>query len=168
MEHMEMKHLIKVTALASALFIGQAHAADNGINPYSDCGIGAAIFQDMNTAAAISNVIWDLGSTAITSATASPETCSGGAVQTAEFIHSNYDVLAEETARGNGEHLQATLAMAGCSAEDQSAATQTIRSEISNSVFAAGYETKTQIEKSSDFYNALQKTASQACGGSLI
>ena len=47
------------------------------INPWQHCGIGAAIFDDNTTAAAISNVIWDSGTTAVTSATISPGSCEG-------------------------------------------------------------------------------------------
>ena len=87
--------------------------AGSGPNPYSDCGIGAALFTETKWAAVTSNVIWDLGITAITSATASPETCSGKKVETAQFIIDNYDNLAEETAKGQGTHLIAMLGLRG-------------------------------------------------------
>ena len=35
-------------------------------NPYTDCGIGAALFPNTNWAAVTSNVIWDAGTTAVT------------------------------------------------------------------------------------------------------
>ena len=44
-------------------------APGSGPNPYTDCGIGAALFPNTHWAAATSNVIFDLGITAITSAT---------------------------------------------------------------------------------------------------
>jgi hypothetical protein len=37
----------------------------SGPNPYSDCGIGAALFKDTEWAAVTSNVTWDLGTTEI-------------------------------------------------------------------------------------------------------
>src|SRR5688572_5993856 len=39
-----------------------------GPNPFSDCGIGAALFPKTGWAAVTSNVIWDIGTTALTSA----------------------------------------------------------------------------------------------------
>ena len=47
-------------------------------NPYTDCGIGAALFPNTNWAAVTSNATWDAGTTAVISATASEDTCSGG------------------------------------------------------------------------------------------
>ena len=52
----------------------------NAANPYVDCGIGAALFPNTDWAAVTSNVIWDAGTTALISATASEDTCSGGDV----------------------------------------------------------------------------------------
>ena len=73
-----------------------AHAADapgSGPNPFSDCGIGAALFPETKWAAVTSNVIWDVGTTAVASATMSPQTCSGKQAKTAAFIYHTYDSL---------------------------------------------------------------------------
>ena len=85
----------KLSCIALTLFAGISIApvsmandqAGSGPNPFTDCGIGAALFPDTHWAAVTSNVIWDVGTTALTSATASPETCSGAKVEAAMFIN---------------------------------------------------------------------------------
>jgi hypothetical protein len=83
--------------VAGVLAAGAASAQDKaatadktpgtGPSPYTDCGIGAALFKETDWAAISSNVIWDLGSTALTSATMSPETCSKQKVKVATHNH---------------------------------------------------------------------------------
>jgi len=80
------------------------------INPWLDCGIGAMVFPSANheVGAGLSNVIWDLGTTAVTSAMSSPETCNGtDNVKTAMFIERTYATLETELAKGEGENLAA-------------------------------------------------------------
>ena len=68
-----MKKLLLALILIT-LPLGTAFAEKkqgSGPNPYVECGIGAAIFPEVHWAAATSNVTWDLGSTALTSAISS-------------------------------------------------------------------------------------------------
>ena len=87
-----------ILAFLAILSVGTMPA--KAANPYSECGIGAAIFPKNGAAAAISNVIWDLGSTAVTSATLSPDTCSAETVDTAKFILETIDNLESDVAIG--------------------------------------------------------------------
>ena len=160
---MELKKFAKAAAVAAVMAVSSAPAS--AVNPYSDCGIGAAIFTETHWAAAISNVIWDLGSTAITSATASPETCSGADVETAMFINDTYETLVEETARGEGAHLSTVLSMAGCSASEQAQAATLVRSGMADVIAADGYATAPQIEKSSAFYTVVEGSTIASCSG---
>ena len=59
-----IKKITLATTLMAALLSGNAMAQDD-INPWKHCGIGAMIFDDNGAAAAISNIIWDLGTTAL-------------------------------------------------------------------------------------------------------
>lgn len=91
-------------------------------NPWLDCGIGALIFPDdeHETIAAISNIIVDLGSTAVTSATSSPDTCNGTSnVELALFIQRTYPTLEAELAKGRGENLKALAGLVETSKENQ-------------------------------------------------
>jgi len=151
-----------LTVSFSALAAHGHNQVGSGPNPYRDCGIGAAIFPNHHVAAAISNVIWDLGSTAVTSATMSPETCSNVHVKTAKFILDNYDNLIEDVAKGEGEHLVAVLDMEGCSSNKQVGAVTMIRGNIGSKVSSAGYSQKTKADKAADYYYAVT-SASSSC-----
>ncbi|MFT6992708.1 MAG: hypothetical protein ACJASL_004709, partial [Paraglaciecola sp.] len=62
-----MKKIITTVAAIAALSLTSTHSfaqdAEVKLNPWQDCGLGAMVFPDNGVAAAISNVIWDLGTT---------------------------------------------------------------------------------------------------------
>ncbi len=149
---------IVVTGIVASSFSFGAFAASkpagSGPNPYSDCGIGAAIFEN-NVAAAISNVIWDLGTTAVTSATASPETCNGKEVEAAAFIIDSYDELMANSADGEGEHFDALMDILAVKPEHRSFVMARVRQELTVNVNAADISTKSNVEKAEDFYNSV-------------
>jgi hypothetical protein len=154
-----MKTKLMLGLVLSATFSGATFAGDkavgSGPNPFSDCGIGAAIFKDNKTLAVTSNIIWDAGTTALTSATASPETCNGKTVTAAKFIIESYDNLSEETARGEGEHLTALLNIMEVNPSRHNNVIQAIRSEMATNVVAADFANADKQAKSVEFYNAL-------------
>ena len=84
------KSIVIAGALAFGMAPSLAHA--DGPNPWTDCGLGALVFSGVDgdggkIGAAISNIIWDLGTTAVSSATSSPDTCARHEVTAAAFIH---------------------------------------------------------------------------------
>lgn len=125
----------------------------SGPNPFSDCGIGAALFPTIKPLAVISNVIWDIGTTAVTSATASPETCNGKTVTAAVFILKSYDNLAEETARGKGEHLVALLNIMEVNEADRAEVVTNIRTQMASTVVSDTYLTADKVEKANIYYS---------------
>jgi len=149
--------------LSFSAIAGHGHQkAGSGPNPYRDCGLGAAIFPNHHIAAAISNVIWDLGTTAVTSATMSPETCSDVHAKTAKFIIDNYPNLIEDIAKGDGEHLVAVLDIEGCASHAQASVIADVRDSISQTISAASYAQKDLSGKASDYYSALT-SATASC-----
>ena len=134
-----------------------------GPNPYSDCGIGAALFPNTAWAAATSNATWDLGTTAVTSATSSPETCSSGNVETAQFIIDNYDNLVEETAKGQGEHLVTLLDIRGCGGQNQQHAIQAIRSDMGAHLSSKDYSDQNPVERAFNYYSVVTSATSTSC-----
>lgn len=124
-----MKKLICAAALA-VMAMSNAQAADVKLNPWQQCGIGAMIFPETGIAAAISNIIWDLGTTAVTSASASEDTCKGQRTQTALFINETYEQLENDIVQGEGVHLNAMMSMMQCEAT----AVDTIRAEVAEKV----------------------------------
>ena len=149
-----------ITLLVPIASYGQV---GTGPNPYSDCGIGAAIFPNNSALAATSNVIWDVGTTAVISATASPQTCQGSNAQTAQFILDTYDNIIEETAKGSGQHLTAMLNILGCSENSHAQILSNVRSKIAGSVTAVSYTEITQLEKASQYYDSLMVASANSC-----
>tara|TARA_B100000214_G_C23965954_1_gene627700 strand:+ start:155 stop:649 length:495 start_codon:yes stop_codon:yes gene_type:complete len=123
-------------------------------NPYTDCGIGAALFPNTNWAAVTSNVIWDAGTTAVISATASEDTCSGGAVETAQLIHDKYELLETDIMLGEGTNLVALTKSLDC--EDSSALRSSIKSNLVSVLNTEGYAEDSRIDKSIKLYEAFQ------------
>ena len=132
-----MKKLTISALVASTLLAGNAIAEEKPtINPWKHCGIGAMIFDDNGTAAAISNIIWDLGTTAVSSKVSSEDSCEGKEIKTAQFIQDNYDQVIEETSQGAGTHLTAMLNMLEVEESQQPQVLKAIRSEIADQVVA--------------------------------
>lgn len=169
-----MRVLSKRTAMAAVVvsasligFSGVASAqnggpAGSGPNPYSDCGIGAAIFKN-DAGASISNVIWDLGTTAVISAVSSPETCEGKEVAAAQFIYETYASLEEQTARGEGEHLSAVLDILACDVQQQQEIVTAVRTDFSSLVAKSDYSTMSDLERSEQFYNIVMTNSESKC-----
>ncbi|QFU00152.1 hypothetical protein FIU83_00670 [Halomonas sp. THAF5a] len=154
---------VSAAALAGSLMLLGATtasaASQSNINPWKECGIGAGIFDDNGTAAALSNIIWDSGTTAVTSATLSPETCSGRQVEVAQFVDQTYDQLAMETAMGEGEHLTAALGLMDCSAEARPSVVSQLRADLQEASATAGYADQAHADKAFQYYDSLNQAA---------
>lgn len=128
----------------------QVQAQDDafgGKNPWMDCGIGAMIFPNHEVVAAISNIIWDLGTTAVTSATASEGSCNGNRLAAAQFVTDAYANLEEELAEGEGQHLNAMMNLMACEAAAQPAAIATVRSNFAEVMAGEAFATLNQEQK---------------------
>lgn len=125
-----LKATLSAAILAGAFLATPAKA--NDINPWQQCGLGAMVFPDNGTAAAISNVIWDLGTTAVSSNASSQESCKGANVKTAQFIQQTFPVLEQEIAQGEGEYVAAMLNVRGCEAAAHADIVSAIRNEYAD------------------------------------
>lgn len=111
-----MKKKLVAIAVAISAFSGAASARELG-DIYTQCGIGAAIFKDNTVLAAISNITFDLGTTAISSDLFSPENCQGGTKKkTAAFIYETQTALEQDIAKGKGQYLTSLYEVSGCTA----------------------------------------------------
>jgi Protein of unknown function (DUF3015) len=155
-----LKGLAVLLLLAALPMTGMAQKKKE-LNPWIDCGIGAMIFTETTWAAVVSNVIWDLGTTAVTSDQSSQNTCNSKKAQTAMYIGVNYASLSEETAKGDGKHLRTMLGMMGCEATQQSSIIGSVRSQFGRELQSADYAVKTSVAKAEDFYNIVQGSAGQ-------
>jgi len=124
--------IVGALSLATAGSATAAEKAANNkkLNPWSDCGIGAMIFKQNGAAAAISNIIWDLGTTAVTSNVSSQHTCESDNAKTAMFIKATLPALEQDIAVGEGEYLTAMLETRGCEASSHSAIIEAIREDL--------------------------------------
>jgi len=137
-----------------------ANAADEKLNPWTQCGIGAMLFSDTHWAAASSNVIWDLGSTAVTSAGVSEQTCEGAKnVAAARFITETYANLEEETVQGRGQHVTAMLNILGCESSAHAGIINAVRADFSAAIGQSDYMQKTAQSKAEAYYNIVQSKA---------
>lgn len=144
----------KIAILGSsfaAILLSSNVYAESKPSPYTDCGIGAALFEN-DTGAAISNVIWDLGTTALTSATASPETCKGFNPDVAAFIEKSYDRLVEETAQGQGDHLDTLLSIVNISDVQKELVVASVRARMANIIASPSYLDADKVEKINAYY----------------
>jgi hypothetical protein len=138
----------KILVLSLTMFSLNSFAA----NPYTDCGIGAALFPNTSWAAVTSNVIWDAGTTAVISATASEETCSGSAVEVAQLIHDKYDMLETDIMLGSGSNLAALSGLLQC---EDSIMPSSVATDLTQILATADYATSSRIEKSSKLFDAI-------------
>lgn len=151
--------LMAVTIVPSAAFAGGSK------NAYTQCGIGALIFQKTGWAAAISNIIWDWGTTATTSSSSSPSQCNGKGSSVGKLIYENYANVEEETAAGQGEHLTAMLSILECDSAVHSAIISDLRSDFIKSVNNSTYSTKSTLDKTESFFNNVMDKASHKYAG---
>ncbi|HEX4974415.1 MAG TPA: DUF3015 family protein [Pseudomonadales bacterium] len=146
-----MKHIAIATAtLFAALSTMNANAQGRDIGRiYTECGLGGAIAPTSDVVAAITNITFDLGTTAISSNMSSPETCNGGKeVKAAALIINNTVALEKEAAAGEGETLAALEAVSGCS-------TANVRRDL-----AVAPTGQTQLERAQLIWDSVQSTCS--------
>ena len=164
---MKLRKVVAVSGLAALMVCSFGYAEKSNdkkeVNPYSDCGLGAAIFADNGTAAALSNVIWDLGTTAITSGVSTPSTCSSKEKETASFIYKSYNEVAEQTAKGEGSHLTAMLNLAGCEAASHQEVIAKTRVEFAKEISDSSYTNKDALAKATNYYNIVASSTKGLC-----
>jgi len=139
----------KILILAIGVFSLNSFAA----SPYTDCGIGAALFPNTNWAAVTSNVTWDAGTTAVISATASEDTCNGGEAQTAMLIHDKLENLETEIMIGGGDVYASLSSAMGCNGEDIS---NELKASYATVLNKKSYASDSRVQKSEVLYTMLK------------
>lgn len=129
---MNLKALFATTMIATTLFATTAHAvkeqpaSNRSIEDiYKQCGLGGIIFGKTSPLLAIiSNVTWDLGTTAATSDASSQGVCYSPRVTAAVYLKTSFKSVEQDLVVGQGEHMQALNKIAGCSATSNSIRSQ--------------------------------------------
>lgn len=165
-----MKKLSLAIATASILAVTGAQASERTFGQiYVECGLGGMIgsaVEEKTTSqvlAIVTNVTWDLGTTAISSNITSPATCQNTEVKTAAFILETYPKLEADLAKGEGQHLTALLNVAGCDAKSHAQVTQGLRADLAASVSVESYATQTRFEQAEVLHGQLSQRAAGSC-----
>lgn len=155
---MKKNLLYSVAAAVVFLLVGtQSAVAREFADIYTECGLGALIAPKNSAVAAVTNVTWDLGTTAISSNISSPDTCKGGQDKQAAFIHDTYPQLEKDLARGEGRHLKTLLAIAGCSARVHGDVARALRQDLGEMVTESGYTTQSRYEQAKGLYERFNR-----------
>ena len=153
----------------STMVAAPAHAGvdKEKINPWEHCGIGAMVFPKSKDRifAIISNVIWDLGTTAVSSKISSADSCKGEEVQTAMFIKSHYGSLETEIAMGQGTYLTAMADVMGCSQAARPALFASIRSEHAGNFSSASFAQLDEGKRAESLYYTVRDLTSNEFAG---
>ncbi|MEL7025024.1 MAG: DUF3015 family protein [Pseudomonadota bacterium] len=148
------KKLILVGAACSALAAAPSADAREFADIYTECGLGAMIAPTNDAVAAVTNVTWDLGTTAISSNASSPESCNGGKEKSAALIYRTYPELERDIANGEGEHLDTLVTVLEVeSTEDFVAA---LRPAYASLIESEGFADLEREEKAARLYSIVQ------------
>lgn len=147
------KKIVQALAVLSVLAVAQPSVARDFAEIYTQCGLGAMIAPKHEAVAAVTNVTWDLGTTAISSNATSPETCQGGKGKTAAFIHDAYPQLEKDLAKGEGAYLDTLLTLSGCASNVRPAVATALRKDFSTSVADPQYSRQSRYEQASGLYD---------------
>ena len=176
-----MKKILSFLALSILIAVNPAHS-DGGtesntktnsdgenkqtLNPWTQCGIGAMIFNGESggwaAGAAISNIIWDLGTTAVTSNLSSQETCSRAKWNTAMFIDENLNELEQQTAQGYGNHIDAMLDLYQCDSSVRPDIVSNLRRNMITTVSTDNYTALSHSEKAFSYYSSVETAVSNS------
>lgn len=135
-----MSRLLKL-ALVGSLALGiSASASDRSFGQiYTQCGIGGLLSSPFPSPvkeplAVISNIVWDLGTTAITSNISSDGTCAGKPEKVVAFISNSYDNLEKELAQGEGQYLDTLVSMTKPADQTKEAFVASVRADFAKVV----------------------------------
>ena len=149
----KVTHALSVVAL-SLLAFSQPSVAREFVDIYTQCGLGAMIAPTNGGVAAITNVTWDSGTTAISS-TSVRQIPARGKAKTAAFIHESYGHIEKDLARGSGSHLDALLTLSGCRTEARGAISAALRKDFSTVAAKPDYSRQSRYEQANSLYNIL-------------
>lgn len=122
---------------------------------YTECGLGSMIAPRNEAVAAITNVTWDLGTTAISSNISCPDSCKGGQEKVASFIYESYESIEKDIAVGNGDYLDNLIKLIGYDSQAKKEFIVALRSEFKSLVKDPAYVDKTRFQKAEGLYNLI-------------
>lgn len=155
------KQVMAIAAALLSLGAGAAQAREFA-DIYTECGLGAMIAPNNGAVAAVTNVTWDLGTTAISSNISSADSCQGGKKKVAALLLNSHAQVEADLAKGEGPHLAALSVAAGCSASNQVMFKASMRRELAALAAKPGYGEQARNVKAADLYDATRDSAAAA------
>lgn len=147
-----------MAALALAVFVQPAMSREFA-DIYTDCGIGAMIAPRNSAVAAVTNVTWDLGTTAISSHITTPDSCTGGQDRRAAFIYDSYELLEKDLAGGHGTYLDTLVVLAGLDPQAGPEFTEALRRDFAALASQPTYSDQSRFEKAEALFNLVNTLA---------
>ncbi len=150
-----MRRIINPTGIVAAVLLAfsfSASAERTVEEVYKQCGLGGAFFGESSpTMAFISNVTWDLGTTAASSD--SSDACAISNEETAAiYIHEAYEMLERDISKGRGEYFDNLATILSCESESVGRVMSAVRAEFSGVVASEAYASMSKMEKSNALY----------------
>ncbi|CCN73366.1 DUF3015 family protein [Vibrio nigripulchritudo] len=93
-----------------------------------------------------------------------PSLCGMSLWAAAKFIDSNYPMLEQDTATGNGEHVVAMLDILECDAAARADITTNLRGDFQKFIAAEGYKSATHEEKVESYFGSLVTSLENTSG----
>jgi hypothetical protein len=143
--------------LALLLACAQPASAREFADIYTQCGLGAIIAPNNDAVAAVTNVTWDSGTTAVSSDASSADSCKGGQKKTAALILEAYPQIERDLAAGTGKHLTALLAATGCKADTHASLAASLRSSLATKVGMPDYSSRSRYDLAQDLFEDVRQ-----------
>jgi hypothetical protein len=157
----DMRNNLRILAVVvlSVVCFSQPAIAREFADIYEECGIGAMIAPKNPAVAAVTNVSWDSGTTAISSNVTSPDTCQGEEEKTAAFIHGSYSSLENDLSKGSGKYLDTLAELVGINSEAKGNFIEKIRQNFAKVVAGSDYTNKSPFEKAEVLYDLVYQNS---------
>lgn len=138
-------------ALIAVVLFSFSFSSAQAKSLYFACGLGGLIGSQIggsagNILALITNLTFDLGTTATSSQVTSEDSCAN-AGDIILFVHMSYENLEKDIANGEGEYLDALTTLAVEDDTSKQAYTQQLRTEFSKIVADENYTQLSRKEK---------------------
>ncbi|MBU2034272.1 MAG: DUF3015 family protein [Candidatus Omnitrophica bacterium] len=150
--------LLLVGVIIASVSITYAEETKDLQGIFEECGIGALLFPSWPVGASVSNVIWDLGTTASTSGLTTPGACKGGKAKLASYIYQSYDSIEKDLAKGDGKYLDMLVVLSENTGEKERFV-QDLREKLRETVESSCYSCKDRLEKAKLMYTIIENLA---------
>jgi hypothetical protein len=122
---------------------------------FTECGLGGKLGREVGGSngkmvAVMSNITWDLGTTAVSSNMSSDENCASHEAKTAAFIYKGYENIEQDLSNGNGLYIQA---LAKISNQNEKDFILNARIKFSKMIASNNYTLLTKYQKAQKLYN---------------